>query len=208
MIGIIDLGFSNVNSVEKAIAFLGYTSNRIQFVEDFGNTQNFSKVIFPGVGSFKNASESLRSSAIDKCIVNYVMNGGHFLGICLGMQLLFDWGFEGGKIKGLGLIKGEVKEITPNSINEKVPHNGWNEVHWNSNENAIRSGILDGKDFYFNHSYSVHTEEKYVLAKTPYGANGIISAVKKFNIYGTQFHPEKSQSAGLKILKNFIEMYD
>ena len=203
MIGIVDLGFSNVNSIEKALAFLNYPTVRICSVSDW---KGYKKIIFPGVGSFNTAYHSLVNSGLENLIIDYCLKDGHFLGICLGMQLLFDFGFEGGQCKGMGLIKGEVRKISPYSDDERVPHNGWNTVSWQFDD-PLWQGTLQEKDFYFN-SYSVHTDGAYILGNTIYGNEGIVSAVRKSNMWGTQFHPEKSQASGLALLKNFIEYND
>lgn len=203
-IGIVDLGFSNVSSIEKALSFLNYKSIRIRSSFD---CKEYKKIIFPGVGNFSAAYLALVDVGLHTSIIDYCNKNGHFLGICLGMQLLFDSGLEGGYSQGMGLINGFVQKICPHFLNEKIPHNGWNEVRWEL-EDPLCSGISQGKDFYFNHSYSVHTREEYILGKTPYGKDGIISSVRRLNIWGTQFHPEKSQAVGLKMLKNFIEYND
>lgn len=203
--GIIDIGVSNITSIEKALILLNLSPIRIRSALDWNMV--YKKIIFPGVGSFKKTYDLLIERELKDLIINYCVDGGNFLGICLGMQLLFDVGLEGGISKGIGLINGEVNQICPYVCGEKIPHNGWNEVHW-SLDDPLRRNLLQGKDFYFNHSYSVHTDEKFVLARTPYGKEGIISAVRKLNMWGTQFHPEKSQIFGLTILKNFIEYND
>ncbi|MFA6552390.1 MAG: imidazole glycerol phosphate synthase subunit HisH, partial [Candidatus Paceibacterota bacterium] len=128
-----------------------------------------------------------------------------FIGICLGMQLLADRGNEGGETAGLGLISGQVKKLEPKSLSEKIPHIGWNDVN-KTKENKIFEGIPNGSDFYFVHSYNlIPKDKKDILAVTPY-CGGFVSVVGKDNIYGTQFHPEKSSRAGFQLLKNFLNM--
>lgn len=205
VVGVIDIGLSNSNSILKAIELKGRSAHIIKNKKDWLAIDRYQKIIFPGVGSFKEAIRSLEANELVHVIKDYCKNGGHYLGICLGMQILFQKGFEGGETEGLGLIPGVVRKITPGTTCEKIPHNGWNEVNWTSEMLCLRYGILDGKDFYFNHSYSAITDDIYVIAKTPYGISGIVSSVKIWNTYGTQFHPEKSQSLGLRILQNFLE---
>jgi glutamine amidotransferase len=202
-IGIIDLGFANINSVTKVFNHLGFSSQTIKNQQEWSD---FDKVIFPGVGNFRTISPILYRSGLAPLIQEYCSSGKHFLGICLGMHLLCDSSEEGPLAPGLCLIPGAVKLIKSNKIHEKIPHNGWNQVNF-LNTDPLFKDISVNKDFYFNHSYSVHTENKYVIASTPY-SDGIVVAIRKLNTWGVQFHPEKSQQVGIQLIKNFVEYND
>ncbi len=200
MIGIIDYGAGNIGSVVNALARVG------EDAESFSDPHiinKFSHIILPGVGSFKMAMDRLNRANWPKFINTYVDSGKPLLGICLGMQLLFDQGDENGPSAGLGLIPGKVKLMDPKSPN-KVPHVGWNRLY-PKQEHPIMDGIKEVIDFYFVHSYAcIPDEEKYILSTCDYGGE-FVASVFKNNIVGTQFHPEKSQPCGLTILQNFSD---
>lgn len=209
MISIIDYDAGNIKSVEKAIQFLG---EDVRITRDKNEILEADRVIMPGVGAFGIAMEKLRSYGLEDVIHQYVSTGKPFLGICLGLQLLFDESEESPGVKGLGLIKGKITKIPTeykadngNTMTQKVPQIGWNSIEINPSSRLFK-GISDGSYVYFVHSYYLTADNPdEVAAKTYYGTE-IHAAVEKDNIFATQFHPEKSSDVGLKILKNFISL--
>lgn len=209
MISIIDYDAGNIKSVEKAIQFLG---EDVRITRDKNEILEADRVIMPGVGAFGLAMEKLRSYGLEEVIHQYVSTGKPFLGICLGLQLLFDESEESPGVKGLGLIKGKITKIPTeykadngNIMTQKVPQIGWNSLEINPSSRLF-NGITDGSYVYFVHSYYLTADNPdEVAAKTYYGTE-IHAAVEKDNIFATQFHPEKSSDVGLKILKNFISL--
>ena len=209
MISIIDYDAGNIKSVEKAIQFLG---EDVRITRDKNEILEADRVIMPGVGAFGLAMEKLRSYGLEDVIHQYVSTGKLFLGICLGLQLLFDESEESPGVKGLGLIKGKITKIPTeykadngNIMTQKVPQIGWNSIEINPSSRLF-NGITDGSYVYFVHSYYLTADNpEEVAAKTYYGTE-IHAAVEKDNIFATQFHPEKSSDVGLKILKNFISL--
>ena len=213
MIAIIDYDAGNIKSVEKALKYLGEDA---VITSDRDVILNASGVILPGVGAFGDAMEKLTTRSLDSVIYEYVSEGKPFLGICLGLQLLFENSEESPGVKGLGLLKGTIKKI-PNEysdnsgaekntiITQKVPQIGWNSIEVNPDSSLLK-GIKSGSYVYFVHSYylqAAHSDE--VAATTNYGVS-IDAAVERSNVMATQFHPEKSSEVGLNILKNFINM--
>ena len=199
MIGVLNIGLSNLSSITSALDFLGYRST---FVTNPEHLSHVDKILLPGVGSFNEAMNRLRQGKMDIALENAASHDTPILGICLGMQLLADTGFEGGETRGLGLIPGKVERLKPDNI--KLPHMGWNSVHVNISSDVVTMDF-DGLDFYFIHSYQfITTDEKYSVATTEHG-DTFTSIVRNNNIYGFQFHPEKSQKAGLELLKSFLE---
>jgi glutamine amidotransferase len=197
MIAVIDYDAGNILSAVKAFQYLGFP---VSVTRDEQKIRQADGIVLPGVGAFADAMVKITSYGLDKIIKEEVSNGKPFLGICLGMQVLFDEGDEGGKnIKGLSLIPGKVKKIkTP----YKIPHMGWNSLKL-CKASPLFYGIKDDTYVYFVHSYCAHVEDMDTLdAVTEYGEL-ITAAVSKGNIFGTQFHPEKSSEAGLNILRNF-----
>ena len=204
MIVIIDYGMGNLKSVQNAFAAVGY---KTIITDDPNQIKRASALVLPGVGAFRDAIKSLRAKKIDKELIKAIKIGKPFLGICLGMQLLFAFSEEGGLFKGLNIIPGRVKRF-PYSV--KCPHLGWNEVKFihnsNRNINPIFEGVLDESYFYFVHSYYCEVDnQKIVYSTTDYGS-AFPSSIWKDNLFGVQFHPEKSSTSGLKILKNFGEL--
>ncbi|WP_024833080.1 imidazole glycerol phosphate synthase subunit HisH [Ruminiclostridium josui] len=199
MIAIIDYGVGNLASVNKAFSFIGYDS---KISSDHGEILAADKVVLPGVGAFADAMESLDKTGMISVIKQVAQKGTPLLGICLGMQLLFDYSTEGGeKVEGLGLLKGSVNQF-PLDMGLKVPHMGWNSLDIRQNK-GIFSGVRQNSYVYFVHSYFVTAENTSdVAAVCKYGI-GFDAAVCKGNIMGVQFHPEKSGDVGLEILKNF-----
>ena len=200
-IGLIDHGVSNVDSIFRALELCGANVTRV-----FEPSQivDVHKIVLPGVGSFDVAMSALNDLGLTSAIKDAVLSGQKpILGICLGMQLLTSRSDEGLSTPGFGFIPGVASKIAPTD-GERVPHVGWNELQI-VKQSKILSSDMDGKDFYFVHSYCVSVDDKsHLLATTPYGG-GIESVIGTGHIYGTQFHPEKSQKFGLKILQQFIE---
>ncbi|MDD5584959.1 MAG: imidazole glycerol phosphate synthase subunit HisH [Candidatus Omnitrophica bacterium] len=204
MIVVIDYGMGNLRNVQKAGEFLG----RILRVTDSPTIiKKAKKIIFPGVGNFKQAVKELKQRKIFNVLIDRINEGIPFLGICLGMQLLLEGSEEAPGIKGLGVLKGKVRKFNEKKI--IVPHMGWNQAHLakrvsQSGKNLFK-GIPNESYFYFAHSYYCDIAEKAaILADTKYGIN-FSSACCKKNIWGVQFHPEKSQKIGLKLFDNFLK---
>ncbi|EAK0826949.1 imidazole glycerol phosphate synthase subunit HisH [Campylobacter fetus] len=203
MIGIIDYGAGNIKSVKNAFEYVGSKSELISFGD---NLKKYDKLILPGVGAYGDAMQKLRVNGLEDGILEFIKSGKPFLGICLGMQLLFERGFEFGEHKGLGVIKGDVIKFDESKFNKhlKVPHIGWNSCEFKK-ECSINRGLPKSSYLYFVHSYHAVCDDESVLAVTTYGYE-FVSAVCKDNIFGFQPHPEKSHENGLKIIKNFVEL--
>ncbi|HOM02367.1 MAG TPA: imidazole glycerol phosphate synthase subunit HisH [Acetivibrio sp.] len=198
MIAVIDYGVGNLKSVEKAFQFIGFDAKT---TSDKEMILNADSVVLPGVGAFADAMASLSQSGMIEVIRKVIDSGKPFLGICLGMQLLFDYSEEGGENKGLGILRGAIKQL-PFGMNLKVPHMGWNCLELKNNS-SLFEGLPQKPYVYFVHSYYLDTDdEDIVIAKTNYGINFSV-AVQKKNVFATQFHPEKSGEVGLEILRNF-----
>ena len=201
---VIDYGMSNLGSISNALSECG--ADDVIVSADPKDLKLATHIILPGVGSFKDGMDNLVGSGFKDAIREAVLTDKvPILGICLGMQLMADKGYEGGEVEGLGLVAGEVDKLQPTSKQEKIPHVGWNEVY-PKQKNCLFDGIPDGTDFYFVHSYHFIPKKKSnILSATPY-CGGFVSSISSENIYGTQFHPEKSQRPGFQILKNFIQL--
>ena len=204
MIVIVDYGMGNLKSVQNAFAKIGYKT----VITDNPNLiKEADAIVLPGVGAFRDAIKCLKDKKIDKELTNAIKAGKPFLGICLGMQLLFSFSEEGGLFDGLNIIPGRVKKF-PASV--KCPHLGWNKIkltnHDNHHINPIFKNVRDESYFYFVHSYYCEVDDpKIIYSTTDYGLF-FSSSIWKDNLYGVQFHPEKSSRQGLKILKNFGEL--
>lgn len=200
-IGIINYGMGNLGSIHNALESLGADP----FIADSPDLlSSADSVILPGVGAFSAAIWNLKESGWISAIEQAVHNQRPLLGICLGMQLLFSTGYEGGLCDGLKLIDGQVKLIKSDDDSLRVPHVGWNEVCYTA-VSPLFIGIPDRSDFYFVHSYAaVAVNEEDVIARTPYGHEFVV-AVRRGNVFGVQFHPEKSSIPGRKLLQNFLE---
>lgn len=197
MIAVIDYDAGNIRSVTKALEKMGGT---IILTKSPEIVQKSSKIILPGVGAFGQAVDTLTQLKLMKVIRSEILKGKPFMGICLGFQLLFESSEESPDRSGLGILAGTVKRFRTEL---KVPHLGWNQVT-QSTESLLWKGISDESYFYFAHSFYVPKEENtFSCGITDYDSP-FISAVSKDNIFGVQFHPEKSQALGLKILKNFL----
>ncbi|MDD5585115.1 MAG: imidazole glycerol phosphate synthase subunit HisH [Candidatus Omnitrophica bacterium] len=199
MIVIVDYGMGNLRSVEKAAQFLGKT---VKVSSSAAVIKKAKKIIFPGVGHFGKAVGELKKRNIFNVLIERIKEGVPFLGICLGMQLLLGASEEARGIKGLGVIAGRVKKFNPKNV--IVPHMGWNQVAFKT-EDLFRK-IPNNSFFYFAHSYyCVPLDKKVILATTDYDIT-FTSALRKDNVWGVQFHPEKSQALGLKVFNNFLEL--
>jgi len=201
MIGIIDYNMGNLASVYNACVLL---DTKAEIVNDPYALKNYSKIILPGVGAFGDAMKNLNQTGMKEAILEYAKSGNLMLGICLGMQLLFESSQEFGNHKGLNLINGEIVkfDISKMNGNFKIPHMGWNIIQNKKNE------LFDGLEnpyLYFVHSYHLLTTDSNVIGYTQYGYE-FASAVNKDNIYGIQPHPEKSHDNGLRVLKNFMSI--
>lgn len=201
MIAIIDYGAGNIKSVEKALAALGQEA---VVTGEQDEILRADKVILPGVGAFGDAMENLRSRELDQVIRSTAAKGTPFLGICLGLQLLFERSDEAPGEEGLGILKGEILRI-PDCEGLKIPHMGWNSLHLENNGRLFK-GVEENPYVYFVHSYYLKAaEEEIVKASAEYSTH-IHASVEKDNVFACQFHPEKSGDVGLHILKNFVEL--
>ena len=201
MIAIIDYDAGNIKSVEKALLALG---QEVEVTSDREKILSADKVILPGVGAFGDAMANLRESGLDEVIREVVKKEIPFLGICLGLQLLFESSEEAPGVAGLGILKGKILRI-PERAGLKIPHMGWNSIHITPGSRLF-AGLPEGAYVYFVHSYYLKAgTEDIVAASTEYGTH-IHAAVESKNVCGCQFHPEKSSSVGLQILKNFASM--
>lgn len=199
MIAIIDYGMGNLRSVQKALEKAGAKTVITQNVTEI---EKADKVVLPGVGAILPAMEKLQSLNLVASIEKTIKQDKPFLGICLGLQLLFEKSFEGGEVKALGILKGEVKRFEA----LKVPQMGWNQITFTQNTCPLFKEIVQTADVYFCHSYFVDPTDKSVIAATTdYGVT-YASAIARKNLFGVQFHPEKSQTVGLKILENFVRL--
>ena len=212
-VGIIDYGSGNIHSIEKALKYVGAQTTVVLNLDEI---EKCDKIILPGVGAFGNAVQKLTALGFKKKIRDIIKEQIPVLGICVGMQMLFDRSYEFGEHLGLGIISGSVSKINPSShkgFKIKVPHIGWSEISppakaitqdWND---TILEGIDIATKFYFVHSYSAKPKDLDVrLAETIYGDEHLTAVVRSNNLYGVQFHPEKSGEAGLVVLKNFSEL--
>ena len=204
MIVIIDYGMGNLSSVKNALNFLGLESKISSHEEEI---RNANALILPGVGAFPDAMDTIERLSLDKIIKEEVAKNKPLLGICLGMQLLFENGFEGLERKGLGLLKGSIVKMKDDKKNNiKIPHIGWNNLIYNKKDELFNF-IEEGKFVYYVHSYFVQGyNDEDLVAYSEYGENKIPGVVRCKNVMGAQFHPEKSGTVGLSILKNFGEM--
>lgn len=200
MVAIIDYGAGNLSSVKKALDYLGAES---EITQDKEKILTASHVILPGVGSFGDAMHSMQERGLVETVKTAALSGKPFLGICLGLQLLFESSDESPDVKGLGILNGKIITI-PKYTGLKVPHMGWNSVSLKQN-NGIFSNIEDNSYFYFVHSYYLDGADEDVIAATAEYGVTIECAVQKGNLCATQFHPEKSSKIGLKLLENFLK---
>lgn len=202
MLGIVDYNIGNLASVQNAILKVGESA---KIESDPSKLKDYDKIILPGVGAFGDAMEHLQKSGMQEAILDFVKSGKFLLGICLGMQLLFQKSYEFGEHSGLGLLEGEIIHFEKATLKkgEKIPHMGWNLVKKAKNS-ALLEGLEDSFYLYFVHSYYLG-ESKNAIGMSHYGID-FVSIVQKENIFGIQPHPEKSHNVGLKILKNFVKL--
>ena len=200
MIAIIDYGAGNLQSVEKALRHLGC---QCQITADPGELAAAQAAVLPGVGAFGDAMGQLRARGLEEPIRQFVSSGKPFLGICLGLQILFEESEESPGVKGLGLLRGRVLRL-PKESGLKIPHIGWNSLSVGK-PGGLFAGVEGEPYVYFVHSYYLQAEEDVVAATAEYGAT-IHAAVQKDNLLACQFHPEKSGEVGLKLLRNFKAM--
>jgi imidazole glycerol-phosphate synthase subunit HisH len=201
MITILDYSVNNLRSVQKAFEHLGHPT---LVTSDPDTVAKAEKLVLPGVGAFGEAMRNLNSKELVEPIIDAVAGGKHVMGVCLGMQLLFDWSEELGLYQGLGILPGKVVKF-PELPDLKVPHMGWSRLHF-PRPSGLYAGLEEGERTYFVHSYHVVPEdEKVIVAQGEHGVP-FVAGVQRDNVMGAQFHPEKSSAAGLKILDNFARL--
>ncbi len=201
MVGLVDYGMGNLRSVEKALEHGGATVRRITTASEFSGVHG---LVVPGQGAFRDCVECLQQEQLWEPILNWLAADRPYLGICLGQQALFTTSFENGEHQGLGFIPGTVERFR--FLGQKIPQIGWNRVSHQRADCPLFQGIPDGAHFYFDHSYIVKPSDPSVVAgTTDYGEN-FASAVWKGRCFAVQFHPEKSQKAGLHLLRNFVSL--
>jgi glutamine amidotransferase len=201
MLAIIDYEMGNLRSVQKAFERVGHAAT---ITSDPAVVADADKIVLPGVGAFRDAIAALRARKLVEPIRAAIEGGKPFLGICLGLQMLFDKSFEDGEHEGLGIVPGEVVRFrVPREF--KVPHMGWNQVRLQRRP-PIFEGVPDGSHFYFVHSYYVVPNNASVIATETEYSQPFCSSIWRDNLIAVQFHPEKSQTAGLRVLKNFAEL--
>lgn len=198
MIAIIDYGVGNLFSVEKAFAAIG---EEVKVTGEAEDLKSADKLVLPGVGAFGDCMKNLESTGLIPIILEQISNKKPLLGICVGLQILFEGSEESPNSKGLGVFKGMVRRI--NAPQLKIPHMGWNAVSTHSN---LFEGLKENPYFYFVHSYHAVPEDRSLITATTEYGETLTAAVARDNIYATQFHPEKSGDVGLQLLKNFVNM--
>ena len=204
MIAIVDYGVGNLYSLTCSLQHIGMEG---VVTRDADTLQSADKIILPGVGAFGDAIDKLRALGLDTLITKQAALGKPLLGVCLGMQLLFDQGYEYGEHKGLGLIRGHVEGMAPYVGDRKVPHMGWNSLDIKQPDDPLLQGIRQGDFVYFVHSFYAADCDTALVATADYGIP-LTAIVRNGNVCGTQFHPEKSGETGLAILSNFAKGAD
>lgn len=208
MIALIDYGVGNLYSVEKALSFVG---GEVVVTSDAADLKRADKLVLPGVGAFGDCMRNLEATGLIPTIIEQILAHKPLLGICVGLQILFESSEESPEVRGLGVFKGEVKKIRAGGL--KIPHMGWNSIKIGRKDILVKfgasklmAGLSNGNYFYFVHSYhAVPSNENLVTATTDYGES-VTAAVELGNIFATQFHPEKSGDVGLQVLKNFVQI--
>ena len=201
MIAVVDYGMGNLRSVSKALEFVGA---EVSVTSDAGAIAAADGVVLPGVGAFARCMDNLRTAGLEAAVKAAAASGRPFLGICVGMQILFEQSHEFGRVDGLGILPGTVRRFKIKEAGVKVPHMGWNQIRLNVHPRPpVLKGIADGASVYFVHSFYADCDlEGLASTVTDYGGE-VASSVWQGNVFATQFHPEKSQSVGLKLLENF-----
>jgi glutamine amidotransferase len=199
---IVDYGMANLRSVQKAFERVGHPA---VISSDPARVGAAGKVVLPGVGAFRDAIARLREARLDEPILDHLRSGKPFLGICLGLQLLFTRSFEDGEYAGLDWLAGDVIQF-PDVPGLKVPHMGWNQLCHRQPDCPLLRGVPDGAHVYFVHSYFARPADDGVLASTSDYADPFAAVVWRDNVFATQFHPEKSQAVGLTMLRNFVAL--
>jgi len=207
MIAVIDYGVGNLFSLLSSLKYVGLDTKLTNDIEEIKNANG---IILPGVGAFRDAIGNLEKYGLKETLINEAKKGKPFLGICLGMQMLFEKSYEYGEYEGLGLINGTVEEIKkyiPENSDLKIPHMGWNSLIINERfkDDKILKDVDNNEYVYYVHSYFAKTDMKNIVTYSEYGTK-IPGIVKNENVYGMQFHPEKSGDTGLKLLKNWGEL--
>ena len=207
MIAVIDYGVGNLYSVEKALKIVG---GEVKVTSSAADLKDADKLVLPGVGAFGDCMKNLKATGLIPTILEQVLIHKPLLGICVGLQILFEKSEESPNVKGLGIFKGEIKKIRAGNL--KIPHMGWNSIEIGRKDNLIKFGAskllkgLEGKNyFYFVHSYHAAPSNADIVTATADYGEKVTAAVELGNIFATQFHPEKSGDVGLKVLKNFVE---
>lgn len=201
VIGLIHHKQCNIDSIARAVEACGGHPTVVRDADELGSVD---RLILPGVGAFGAAMQVLNDRGLTAAVRAQTAAGVPLLGICLGMQLLATRGYENGSVEGLGLVPGEIVRLDPRGLSERIPHVGWNEVD-SVRPDPLFEGVESGRDFYFVHSYHFRcAEEVDILATTSY-CGRVVSAVRRGNVWGTQFHPEKSLPVGHRLLTNFIQ---
>jgi len=206
MVAIVDYGMGNLRSVQKALQQVGGDARIVQTPAD---VERAEKIVLPGVGAFRDAIAKLREQGLVDPLVRRVEQGTPFLGICLGLQLLFDVSYEDGEHTGLGILSGKVVRfrfdpaVTGQTL--RVPHMGWNQIRWTA-PCPLLAGIPNGSYAYFAHSYYVVPMDADITCTTTEYGHPFTSSVRRDRLFATQFHPEKSQAVGLKLLENFVKL--
>lgn len=200
---VIDYGMGNLGSVRRAFEECG--ASRVLISDDPKALSGATHIVLPGVGAFANGMAHLEKKGWIEEMTSQIEQGIPMLGICLGMQLLAETGYEGGQTRGLGFIPGTVNKLIASNTQTRIPHVGWNEVY-ESRPSVLFKGISPGTDFYFVHSFHLApSKNEFAIGTTPY-CGDFVSAVQTGNIFGVQFHPEKSAKAGFQILRNFLSV--
>jgi imidazole glycerol-phosphate synthase subunit HisH len=199
-IAVINYNMGNIKSVANAFISLGIS---IEVTHDPEVIINASGVVLPGVGAFRDAVKNLKDLNLHNAIKETIKQNRPFLGICIGLQVLFEYGTEGQKCSGLGIFKGSVEKI-PSGF--KIPHMGWNRLKIIKKDSRIFKDIKDGESFYFVHSYSAVPADFSIVSSTAEYGSELVASIEYRNTFGLQFHPEKSSLCGLKILSNFADM--
>ena len=198
-IAIIDYGMGNISSVKNSFIKAGAN---IEVTSDPAVINNSAAVILPGVGAYRDALLNLKDRGLIG-IINQVIGQKPFLGICLGMQLLFDYSLEDGKSQGLGIFRGSVRKI-PSGV--KIPHMGWNQIDIKMKDSKMLSGISSGEYFYFVHSYHAVPDDSSIISSTTEYGTDLVASIEADNVFGFQFHPEKSSTLGQVLVRNFIRL--